>query len=83
MKKQYPLVLILLTILILGSAFYWYELRPASIKKECYGKANEAKNNLNSTYNGLLQDGVGVAELDFDKYLKDEYEKCLMENGIK
>ena len=36
-------------ILILGSAFYWYELRPTSIKKECYSKANEAKNNLNST----------------------------------
>jgi len=81
MKKQY--YLILLVILILGSAFYWYELRPNSIKKECYNKANEAKNRLNSTYNGLLQDGVNTTEPDLDKYLKDEYEKCLMENGIK
>jgi uncharacterized protein YxeA len=82
MKKTYYL-LILLIILILGGAFYWYELRPTSIKKECYDKANEARNNLSSTYNGLLQDGVNTTEPNFDKYLKDEYEKCLMENGIK
>lgn len=81
MKKQY--YLILLVILILGGAFYWYELRPTSIKKECYNIANEAKNNFNSTYIGLLRDGVNVSEPDLDKYLKDEYEKCLMENGIK
>lgn len=81
MKKTYSLIL--LVVLILGGAFYWYELRPTSIKKECFSKANEAKNNLNSTYNGLLQDGVNTTEPDFDKYLKDEYEKCLMEKGIK
>ena len=32
----------LIILVILGSAFYWYEYRPSSIKKECHSIAVEA-----------------------------------------
>lgn len=82
MKRLYYLLIVLL-LLVAGSAFYWYEYRPVRIKKECYKKANDYKNSINSTYNGLLQDGIKTTEPNLDKFLNSEYEKCLMEEGIK
>lgn len=83
MKKHYYLFALLI-IIILGGAFYWYEIRPVSIKKNCYNQAEETKNNVISTTNGILMDGrLNITIPDYDKIFKDEYEKCLMENGIK
>ena len=33
--------LFIIGIMILGFAFYWYEIRPSQIKKECYNIARE------------------------------------------
>ena len=33
------LTLLLIVLLALGLAFYWYELRPTQVKKECYKKS--------------------------------------------
>lgn len=35
--KQYKYVIIIISIILVYS-FYWYELRPSSIKKECSKK---------------------------------------------
>jgi len=45
--KQYWAI-ILLVIIILGGAFYWYELRPIPIRKKCGEYATNAaeKNNV-------------------------------------
>lgn len=41
--KEYYL-LIILTLMLMGGAFYWYELRPMQMIKKCNDKAiNEAK----------------------------------------
>lgn len=38
--KENKLIVILL-IIILGFAFYWYEWRPAQIRKECARKSSQ------------------------------------------
>jgi len=34
--------LVILALVIIGLAFYWYEWRPVQIKKECWAKTKEA-----------------------------------------
>lgn len=76
--KQYKYIILILLV-VLGLAFYWYEWRLMQIKKECADWAIKTinKNNAGRTY-------VPVAERadrnhkDFNDY----YERCLMESGI-
>ena len=83
MKKQYYFVIVL-ALLVLASAFYWYELRPSSIKKDCFNKADIAKQNAINADNNVVMDGrLTITRADYDKIFKDEHDKCLMENGIK
>ncbi len=83
MNKQKYFV-IALVLLVLGGGFYWYELRPSSIKKDCFNKANTEKEkalNWDNTY--VMNGGNLTKRADYDKIFNDEYSKCLMENGIK
>ncbi len=41
MKEKIILILIILIFITLGVAFYWYEWRPAQIRKECGGIATQ------------------------------------------
>lgn len=41
MKEKIILILIILIFISLGVAFYWYEWRPAQIRKEC-GQSDDA-----------------------------------------
>lgn len=71
-KKYWWIVII---ILITGGAFYWFELRPAEIRKECIrlvssqGRFNPEK--FVTEYSGKTY---------FDKVA---YKKCLIERGLE
>lgn len=58
-------------VFILSFIFYWYELRPSNIKKNCSGEARE---NAIEKYN---YDGKYNKE-DFEHY----YSRCLKEKGL-
>lgn len=60
---------IILTILVLGLYFYWYEWRPVHIKKACYQIARES----------TLERGVIV---NSENYFNGAYEMCLKEKGL-
>lgn len=82
MKKI--ILIITLIILILGGAFYWYELRPLYVKKNCFAKADAAKQIALNADNNVIMNGYELTKrANYDKILDDEYKKCLMENGIK
>lgn len=81
--KQYYFV-IALVLLVLAGAFYWYELRPSSIKKDCFAKADTAKQTALNSDNNAITSGLKLTKrADYERIFKDEYDKCLMENGIK
>jgi hypothetical protein len=65
-KTFFILVILLLCI----SAFYWYEVRPAQIKKECSWYSGQE-----TTPNGNVRDFTRAAN---DR----QYEECLRHNGI-
>ena len=64
----------LLTTLIVSliSAFYWHDLRPSNIKKDCSGVAKEK--------------ALEKAGPDAKKFTKDDYDTyykwCLEQNGL-
>jgi len=74
--KQYKYI-ILISLIILGLAFYWYEWKPMQTKKDCADWAIETiDKNIGPGY-------VPVAERpdrnpDFNIY----YERCLREKGL-
>ena len=58
--------LILIALLLLVAAFYWYEWRPSQIKKECH--------------EGALVDvvAVGGSKEDYESF----YKACLRSKGL-
>lgn len=66
-KKQY-FVLLILIVLIIGSAFYWFEYRKSKIISDCW---NTAKNNETSfTLSRVLR-------------MEVRYQNCLREKGVE
>jgi len=55
--KQYKFI-ILIVIIILGIAFYWFEWRPAQIRKECSERSKVAiyGSNYNNLFNQCLHE---------------------------
>lgn len=83
MKKQFYIIIALLLV-VLSVAFYWYELRPLSLKKDCFAKADSARQTALNADNNAITSGLELTKrADYDKIFDDEYTKCLMENGIK
>lgn len=68
--KQYKYI-ILVTLVILSSAFYWFEYRPVQIRKECAKQI-------------LISSGVAsYAEyLKETNQSEKEYKDCLRERGL-
>ncbi len=69
-KKQY-IGIIILAVIILGVAFYWYNYRPSQIKKECFEIARKS---------AIEKSGLK------DKFYKDDYDTyykwCLQKKGL-
>lgn len=63
---------IILIVLIIGGAFYWYSLRPSIIKKDCYSEAREK-----AIIKSDLPDKK-IYKDDFDTY----YKWCLESKGL-
>jgi len=68
--KQYKYIILILLI-VLGFAFYWYEWRPTQIKKECYYRSQ-----LSQSGGRLYRlDGLGIT-------LDESYKNCLRQKGF-
>lgn len=69
--KQYKFI-ILIGLVILGFAFYWYEYRPTKIREKCFAEAE-----FDQVAKGKY---IGVYERTLiDRYYSD----CLMRFGLK
>ncbi len=71
-KKLSVILIVLLAVIILGLAFYWYEYRPARI----YGKCNEQAS----------ENARKIADRPDQTYFITQYDGyykiCLRENGL-
>jgi len=62
---------VLLLVILLGSAFYWYEIRPAKIRHDCSWR----KGIIWATPNQPTRDR-------WDKTSEDQYKFCLRDHGL-
>jgi hypothetical protein len=88
-------LLIVITAMAIVVGFYWYEYRPAKIRKLCNAKAVHSATDLTRKIrdereglNGkpmndpLLISGVMSPDDVFNKIYIDTYTKCIRENGL-
>ena len=70
---------------VLGLSFYWYELRPANIRKECTQLATEVA--MNVVKSRAKDDPEYQKAAEKDSYQPDTYKfyfkKCLTARGLK
>jgi len=78
MKKHELTILGLIVISCLVFAFYWYEWRPAEIRKSCHNKAVEASSD--QVYRDSNFDKAVAAS---DNIYHRVFSKCCHENGLK
>lgn len=64
--------IVVIAIVVLALAFYWYEWKPSQIKKGCYRQANSHMEVVGIDYIG------GDPAKTYDYF----YEKCLNERGF-
>lgn len=72
-KKQY-IGIIILAVMILGFAFYWYEARPIITKQNCF---KEAKEKVKSAY-----DEEKATLKEWDERYSIYYKNCLRKEGF-
>jgi len=65
--KKFILVIICLIIIVLGLLFYWFQIRPAQIRKECASKSE--------VVTGEFSWQVEI--------LKKRYDDCLLKKGLE
>lgn len=77
-------------LLLIAGWFYWFQWRPAEIRKSCYPRAIEAARELYKTQLELAPGELSdkdIAEIKAGMHLKDSYESyyqdCLRKNGLE
>lgn len=70
--KEYKGIIIIVLVLILG-AFYWFQIRPSFIRKDCY------KIHFVSTVPGLIYERYFKTQESFGE---KAYQRCLYKNGL-
>ena len=76
MKNRMSIVLV--GVLFLSFLFYWLQLRPTQVRKECIKNYPYAFGDTTSGYQPGEYIGMGKVKAD-----KAGYEKCLRENGLE
>ena len=79
MKKQHIYYLVA-EIVVLGFIFYWLQLRPTYIRKECYRYVENKEYISKSPYDSFVPGSIADRYIGFNE---GEYEKCLLKHGLE
>lgn len=71
-KNWVKIIVIVFVLILIGGTFYWFQWRPAQIRKECGQRKNFCIVNYddNDTYKCLILEQI-------------RYRDCLMSNGLE
>lgn len=75
--KQYKYI-ILIALIILGISFYWFQIRPSQIKKECSSQVEKMRK-TGKDGNGIFNVKLLTGERES---VNGAYSDCLRKNGI-
>ncbi len=71
---------IILFVVILGLAFYWFQVRPIQIRKGCFIKHLATAPDL--SYESYLKQKNNPENTKTEPYGKKAYEGCLLQHGL-
>lgn len=74
-QNWFKLSIIVVALLIFGSLFYWYELRPSKIRKMCLYTASNPF--------GFNQEKFVAEQLGKTYFDEVAYKKCLLGKGLE
>jgi hypothetical protein len=77
--KQFKIIIILVLVVI-GTSFYWFQLRPAQIRKSCWDKIEKIKSGELKSEKYVSQE-FQIA-LGNQKATEDYYGNCLKGKGL-
>ncbi len=75
------IVLGLAVVVIIG-AFYWFQIRPGQIRKECWSYTQRTINGEDLTPGRFVPDEIAV-KYGGQKAIDDFYNNCLREHGLE
>ena len=78
--KEYKHIIIIVLV-ILGVAFYYYELRPTQIRKECWARIEKIKNEKTTSNYFMSQEFL--IKQGMQKEIDTFYSNCLKEKGLE
>jgi hypothetical protein len=77
--STFEVSLIVILIVIGGGLFYWYEYRPAKIRRECSETVNEA---IKEAYKKDIKENIRVGG-GIERVHEFIFKQCLREHGLK
>lgn len=81
--KQYKYI-ILIIVLILGFAFYWYEIRISNIRKDCVTESIKLAGDVVTMETSLESTGLPITQkADYEKLRDERFKNCILEHGLK
>jgi len=69
---KFKIILIVIILAILGGAFYWFEWRPAQIRKMCYTEKQYYREDLK-----------GITDEKANELTEQRYQDCLRKFGVE
>lgn len=75
-------IIVLVVILLIGGAFYWFQFRPTKIRKECWAWVEKVKNSEIEN-NGKYVPGQVAARYGAQEVIDNLYNNCLRERGLE
>lgn len=78
--KEYKGIIIIVLVLILG-AFYWFQIRPSFIRKDCY-KIHFVSTVPGLSYERYLLEKNNPEIKAQESFGEKAYQRCLYKNGL-
>ena len=75
--------IIAIIILIAVSFFYWFGIRPESIRKQCLVEARKRADQIAEMEMNVENRGLSITrKADYEKVRDDRFGQCILEHGL-
>lgn len=82
-QNWFKVSLLVIIVIIIGGAFYWFQIRPADIRKECLTEAQKYSRSIAETELKLENEGFAITKkADYEKIETEKFNECLINRGL-
>lgn len=82
-QNWFKLSILIVIVIIAGGTFYWFQIRPSNIRKECLTEAQKYSRSIAETELKLESEGFSIAKnADYKKIENEKFNECLINKGL-